>query len=171
MLALLGTCLILAGSIGIGLFLCDREEERINILEQWKISLTILYNEIKLKSQPLPFALQECSCHISGEVLTFYQKVAEKISKEERGVIQAWEEELESYVQRTILGKEGKKGIRKLNSLLGYEQEETQLKMISLVREALEKQQREMEEEKRTKQKMILLLSSCGGIVMVLLLI
>lgn len=169
MLALLGMTLILSGCFGVGLSLCEKEEQRIRVLEQWIISLGILCNEIKRKGQPLPFAVEECKFHTVGEVFEFYNEVIKK--REEKNLLEVWKEELELYLKKTILNKEGRKTIHSLEGILGYEEEKLQIKMLQMGIENIRNYKTDMEEGKREKQKMMMLLSFAGGIVMVLLLV
>lgn len=169
MLALLGMTLILSGCFGVGLSLCEKEEQRIRVLEQWIISLGILCNEIKRKGQPLPFAVEECKFHTVGEVFEFYNEVIKK--REEKNLLEVWKEELELYLKKTILNKEGRKRIHSLKGILGYEEEKLQIKMLQMGIENIHNYKTDMEEGKREKQKMMMLLSFAGGIVMVLLLV
>lgn len=169
MLALLGMTLVLSGCFGVGLSLCEKEEQRIRVLEQWIISLGILCNEIKRKGQPLPFAVEECKFHTVGEVFEFYNEVIKK--REEKNLLEVWKEELELYLKKTILNKEGRKRIHSLEGILGYEEEKLQIKMLQMGIENIHNYKTDMEEGKREKQKMMMLLSFAGGIVMVLLLV
>lgn len=168
---ILGAGMILTGFLGMGLYLCEREEIKLRILTEWKLSLQILCNEISSRHQPMIFALWECGKRIRGEVGEFYKNTSIR-AEENRGELpKIWREELRHYFKRTTLSGEEKRMMEPLEDMLGYEDEQVQLEMLKHQIDSIDNCRKEIAEKKREKKKIILLLSTCSGMVVILLLI
>lgn len=171
MLHLLGAGLILVGFIGGGIYFCEKEEKRLEILTSWKISLQILCNEIGVRRQPVFFAMEEIKKRIEGEVGIFYERVCKAIENNQEELLEIWKKELEQYLNNTLLPPEGKKIIEPLEEMLGYEDYGIQLGMLEMEIEMIDNFRKRIRDEKREKKKVILLLSTCSGAILILLLI
>ena len=171
MLHLLGVILVLVGFIGGGIYFCDKEENKIKILTEWKRSLQILCNEIIVRQQPLLFALEETEKRLQGEVAIFYKKVNNEMKERKEELLEVWKKELKIYLKKSLLSTEGKKIIETLEEVLGYEDQKIQLGMLQTEIEIIENYRKEIEKEKKEKKKIILLLSICSGASLILLLI
>ena len=158
MLHLLGIILVLIGFIGGGIYFCDKEENKIKILTEWKKSLQILCNEIIVRQQPLLFALEETEKRLQGEVAIFYKKVNNEMKERKGELLEVWKKELKIYLKKSLLSIEGKKIIETLEEVLGYEDQKIQLGMLQTEMEIIDNYRKEIEKEKKEKKKIILLL-------------
>lgn len=171
MLRILGFCLIVAGSLGIGFSICEKHEKRILNLKEWKYALEIIVNEIRYKRQPVLFVFKECGKLLKGETGEVLRMIPYIYEKGETDIRVVWESCIKSYVDKKITALEDKKLIKGLCSVVGFDEEEMQINMLNMKIEQFNKYISELEEEKRLKNKITILLSSCSGIVLALLLI
>lgn len=171
MLRILGILLVVTGFLGIGFLICESRENRISNLRDWRYALEIIVNEIRYKKQPVLFVIKECGKLLRGEVGEVFKQISGRYDNGEADIKEVWEMCIQDYLDRKITVIDDKKMIEGLYSVIGYDEEEMQLKMLKMRIEMFDKYISELEEEKKVKKKLTILLSSSSGIVLSLLLI
>ena len=90
MLRVLGFFLIVSGSLGIGFSICEKQENRIINLREWRYALEIIVNEIRYKRQPVLFVFKECGRLLKGEVGEVFKQIPMIYEKGEADIREVW---------------------------------------------------------------------------------
>ena len=171
MLQILGSFMIIIGSLGIGYCYIEKERKKINRIEKWESIMQMFVSEIMYKKQPLFLACYEIGEKIGeteGEVLKKISRNMQEIKRESFHSI--WKRECESYCLREKIDRETMAMINNFAVLTGFEDEIVQKKMIEEQKEKWKKLRVKLQDELQERKRIILLLSSCLGMVMVIIL-
>lgn len=171
MLQMLGSCMILLGTMGIGYDFIQKEYKIICVIETWEHIMQMFISEITYKKQPIAFACYEIGEKIGREEGKCLKTVAERMhSKKRESFWRIWEEECWKYGKKEKIPEEIKEMLKEFGVLTGFEDEEIQKRMIEKQGEKWRNLRLRKQKEHQERKKLIWILSSCMGIMLILIL-
>lgn len=171
MLQMLGSCMILLGTMGMGYKYIQKEQKIICVIETWEHIMQMFISEITYKKQPIAFACYEIGEKIGREEGKYLRTVAERMQNGNgESFWKIWEEEGMIYSKKERITAEMKENIKEFGILTGFEDEEIQKKMIELQGEKWKSLRVKKQKEHRERKRLIWILSSCMGIMLILVL-
>ncbi len=171
MLQMLGACLLILGSIGIGYLYIQEEIKIIHVIETWEHIMQMFISEITYKKQPLDLACYEIGEKIGNDEGECLNRISLLMQKNERLCFkEIWEQEWCGYCEKKKMKTDLKQLIKEFGVLTGFEDEMIQKRMIEEQKEKWKSKRVILLKEHRERKRIVLLLSSCLGIVMVLIL-
>lgn len=171
MLQLLGSVMIILGSLGIGYRYVEKNKKIICVIEKWESILQMFISEITYKKQPLSLACREIGEKIGGNEERCLIRISERMQENRRECFSSiWQEESLKYCSEEELPEEEKVLIKEFCRLTGFEDEDIQKKLIEGQREKWKCIRMQKQEEYQERKKLILTLSSCMGLMLVLIL-
>lgn len=171
MLQLLGACMILLGSMGLGYSYIERERKIICVIEKWEHIMQMFISEITYKKQPLSYACRVIGEKAGGEEGRCLKKVAERMQEKNRlrfGEI--WNEEFQKYGGKQKITEELQNALMEFGVLSGFEDEEIQIRMIEGQQEKWKTLRIKKQKEHQERKKLITTLSFSMGLMLVLIL-
>ena len=171
MLQLLGACMILLGTMGIGYSYIEEERKILCIIEKWEQIMQMFISEITYKKQPLSLACIEIGEKVGGKEGEVLIKVAERMQDKSReSFCIIWEEGCLNYCKEEKVTAEEQVILKEFGVLTGFEDEEVQKRMIEEQKEKWKNLRLRKQEEHQERKKLIGVLSSCVGLMTVLIL-
>lgn len=157
---------------GLGSAYLEKEKQRISTLEKWEYIMELYVNEIIYKKQPLALASMEIGRKVKGREGEVLHNIGEKLQNgQEDFFAEQWKKEWLKSLEAIVLAKEEKELIMQFQIFTGFENEETQKKMIILQQEKWKKIREKVQKEYQEKKKMVLLFSFSAGALIILFLI
>ncbi len=136
MLKILGICLVMAGSGGIGWYLSGKALRRIRLLEEWEGLLQLLYGEVDYAGYDLPDLIRRMIDQ-SHDTKQFWRRMDETLRQEDPGrICGIWQKEL-SHRDWTVLQEQERRILGELGEILGQTDRQTQLHAIQLYQQRL----------------------------------
>lgn len=171
MLQMLGACMILLGTMGIGYSYIKKERKIICVIEKWEHIMQMFISEITYKKQPLSLACLEIGEKIGGKEGECLTKVAERMQDKSReNFCIIWEEVCLTYCKEEKITMEVQFMLKEFGALTGFEDEEVQKRMIEEQKEKWKNLRLRKQEEHQERKRLIWVLSSCVGLMSVLIL-
>lgn len=171
MLQMLGSFMIILGSMGIGYSFVEKNRKIIYVIERWENILEMFVSEITYKKQPLSLACCEIGEKIGGKEGICLIKISNRMQEKQRGNFYSiWEEESLKYCKEEGIPEAEQMLIREFGIMTGFEDEEIQKKMIKEQKEKWKNIRLKKQEEYQERKKLIVTLSSCIGVMTVLIL-
>ena len=171
MLQLLGSCMIMLGTMGWGYRYIQKEEKNIDVIERWEQIMQMFISEITYKKQTLPFACIEIGKKIGREEGIYLKTVADRMLNSRReSFLIIWEEECMKYIKQEGLTEEIRENIKQFGVLTGFEDEEIQKRMMEEQKEKWKSLLIRKQKENGERKRLIGILSSCMGIMLILIL-
>ena len=171
MLQMLGSIMVILGTLGMGYGYIEKEKKRIQRIEVWERIMQMFISEITYKKQTLAWACYEIGNKAGGnegEVLKNISDRMQEITRESFPVI--WTDECEKYCKEEKIDGDTKELIKGFGSLTGFEDEIVQQKMIEEQQEKWKKRRVKLQDEHQERKRIVILLSLCLGVVTVLIL-
>lgn len=171
MLQVLGSIMIFAGTLGIGYELIDKKRKIIYVIEKWEWILQLFISEIIYKKQPLNFACMEIGEKVGGKERKLLLCVSKRMVETQRGQFQQiWIKECKKYCKEEDLESTQIELIMDLGLITGFEDEESQKRMMEAQKEKWKNVRIQKQEEFRERKRLILSLSPCIGLLIILVL-
>lgn len=171
MLQMLGSGMILLGTMGIGYRYIQRERKIISVIETWEHIMQMFISEITYKKQPIAFACYEIGEKIGREEGKCLNIIAERMQSKKRECFWViWEEECLKYSKKEKLTEEINEILKEFGMLSGFEDEEIQKRMIEGQGEKWKNLRMRKQKEHQERKRLIWMLSSCMGIMLILIL-
>lgn len=171
MLQLLGSCLILLGTMGMGYRYIQKEQKIICVIEKWEHIMQMFVSEITYKKQPLAFACHEIGERIGSEEGKCLKIVAERMQSKKRECFWViWKEECGKYCKKERITEDITELLNEFGVLTGFEDEEIQKRMIEGQGEKWKNLRLRKQKEHQERKRLIWILSSCVGIMLILVL-
>lgn len=171
MLQLLGACMILLGSMGIGYSYIEKERRIIGVMEIWEYIMQMFISEITYKKQPLSFACYVIGEKVGGEEGSYLKNVAERMKEKKKlGFGDIWEAEFQKYSEKKRITGELQIVLKEFGILSGFEDEEIQKRMIEGQKEKWKNLRERKQKEHQERKRLITTLSFSMGLMLVLIL-
>ncbi len=171
MLQLLGSCMILLGTIGIGVTYIERQQKIIGVIETWEHIMQMFLSEITYKKQPLSLACYEIGERIGGKEGKCLKRISERMQNKQREhFFMIWDEECLKYGKEDKFTEEVMLLLKEFGVMTGFEDEEIQKRMIEEQKEKWKNLRLRKQEEHRERKKLVGVLSTCLGLMIVLIL-
>lgn len=171
MLQVLGACMVLCGSLGVGYAIIRRNKEILFRMETWEYILQMFVSEIIYKKQTLDEACYEIGEKTGGTEGELLERICRRISeKKSKSFSEAWEEECRNYCKKIRMPAREVELIKEFGQMTGFEDEEVHKKMIEIQLEKWRNERIRKQEEFWERKKIILTLSSCIGMMIILIL-
>lgn len=136
MLKVLGICLVMAGSGGIGWYLSGKALRRIRLLEEWEGLLQLLYGEVDYAGYDLPDLIRRMIDQ-SHDTKHFWRRMDETLRQENPGrICRIWKKELH-HRDWMVLQEQERRILEELGEILGQTDRQTQLHAIQLYQQRL----------------------------------
>lgn len=170
MLKIVGGCLVLIGSAGVGWYMAGRSALRIRMLEELEGLLQQLYGEIEYAGCDMVELLRK----LTQEARYFrkmWQSVADQLESRSAGRFQKiWQQELQQR-ELLLLKQEEKILLAELGQTLGQVDRQTQLYTLELYQKRLAEILRHAREEYHGQAKVYRVVGITVGFFVVILLI
>ena len=172
MLKLAGAGFIMIGSLGLGNYLCKGIKKNYQELLDFRETLAMLGNEIRILKVPVSEALQKVADQIQTVYSPVLKGIAERLQEYcEPNPCSVWKQEFMEKKQMFHLTKEELKVVISAGELLLHDEYEMQGEKVRLIQERISTQIAMLEEDMKKKQKVYRYLSCAGGIYLILLMI
>lgn len=171
MLQLLGACMIVLGSCGLGYAYIEKERKIICVIEKWEQMMQMFISEITYKKQTLTLACFEIGEKVRGKEGTCLLRISRRMEERQgESFRNIWNEECVRYCKEERIPTEEQLLIREFGVLTGFEDEEVQKTMIAEQSQKWKNIRIRKEKEHLERKRLILILSSCMGLMLVLIL-
>lgn len=171
MLQILGACMILLGTIGLGYTLIEKEQKIICLMERWEHVMQMFSSEITYKKQPLNLACWEIGEKIGGKEGCYLKEIANRMQENQRSTFNIiWEEECRKYSKKEKITKESAKLLEEFGVLTGFDDENIQKYMIEEQKEKWKHLRLRRQEEYQERKRLIRILSTCMGLILIIIL-
>lgn len=171
-LKVLGSLLVITAGTCIGFRLAARYAERPRQIRQFISCLSALKSHINYAAVPLPEALSQCACGMSGPVADFFHTMS--LLLQENGWLTpqaAMTQALGKASNRLALCQAEREVLTIFSANLGSMDREEQHKSLDLVHEQLSRIQYEAEKLCEQNVKMYRYLGVCGSLAVVIILV
>lgn len=166
----LGMCMVLMGSLGLGLWYSTLYTKRWKNLLSCRKAMMIIRGEIAYGRTPLPQAFGQAAGRVQGVLKEFLEMVSERLAEGGGRMEQIWRKALEEVFRDREMRQEDLRELRELGDTLGYLDVEMQLQTIDLYIRRLEQSIREYEEEKKSRTRLYPALATmCGALICIIM--
>lgn len=139
MLKLIGACLVILSSTGIGLYFSNVTKGRLCDLKDLKKNMFILRGDIHYGNTPLPEAIEALAARNNDNFKQFFAGIAKELRKLDGLTFTAiWDKGIHKYLKESYLSPTDRSQLSKLGETLGYLDKEMQIRTIDLYIEQLE---------------------------------
>ncbi|MCL2225781.1 MAG: stage III sporulation protein AB [Defluviitaleaceae bacterium] len=116
-----GTLLVMAGSVGLGMYFSAKESFRVQDLLEFKKALLILSSEIEYMRSTLADACENIAKRTSHGVSQIFERFSQLLSEGEgETAYQLWLEAMETNQDTTNLAREDRTVLEDFGKTLGY---------------------------------------------------
>lgn len=166
----LGMCMVLLGSIGLGVWYSALYTRRWKNLIACRKAMMIIRGEIAYGKTPLPQAFGQAAVRTGGAVRAFFGLVADRLEEGGARMDEIWGQALAETVSDRELRREDIRELRELGDTLGYLDVEMQLQTLDLYLQRLEQSIQEYETEKKTRTRLYPVLGTmCGALICIIM--
>lgn len=167
----LGSCMILAGSLGLGFWYKNELTGRIKSLRLLRTILTLLESEVRYGRGTLPECCGHVAARIPGECGAALRQVAGRM-RENGGESfgQVFQECMEPSLRQMPLKPEDREDFFRFAGMCGIADGGLQLRLLEQSREQLEARAEGLAEKNAEKCRMALGLGAMGGLLILLVL-
>ena len=170
MMKWLGIGMVMAGSVGLGLWYSILYARRGKNLSACKRAMILLKGEIIYGRTPLPAALFQAAGRTKGAVSLFLREVSERLEKGGDRLDTIWNLAVDEVLNDREFGDQDRCELKMLGDTLGYLDVEMQIQTIDLYLQRLEQSLEEYEKEKRNRTKLYPLLGTmCGALICIIM--
>lgn len=171
MLKLLGSCMILTGSLGIGLWYRAQFTGRIRTLRILREILELLSGEVRYGRSALP----ECCSRVAKSFAPPFGSALERVGQsmcDNFGLSfgEVFQKEFEGALEEAQLKREDREAFLQFTRQACHADGQMQLRAMEQSAELLEKTQRALERENEGKCRMAVGLGAMSGILLILIL-
>lgn len=166
-----GSIMIVIACTGMGLSLAARYAERPRQIRQLISCLSALKSHINYVAIPLPAALSECTCGITGPVADFFHTMSLLLLHNGWLTPQAAMEQALKDSKHLVFNQPEREILAVFSANLGSMDREEQHKSLELVQEQLARIQQEAEKLSENNVKMYRYLGVCSGLAIVIILL
>lgn len=170
-LKLLGSIIILITSTYIGFGLASRYAERPRQIRQLISCLSALKSHINYAAVPLPEALSQCTCGLTGPVADFFHTTAILLSHSAWLTPQDAINQVLKNSSQLVFNQPEKELLASFSATLGSMDRNEQQKSFELIHEQLSRIQHEAETRCEQNVKMYRYLGVCSGLAIVIILV
>lgn len=171
MLKVAGSCMILAGCLGMGLWYKGQFTGRIKALRLLQTILELLCSEIRYGRGTLPECCGRVAARIAQPCGDAFRQIAERM-KENGG--ESFEEIFREYMKEPLrempLADEDREEFLRFVPGSGFMDGQMQIRMIEVSREQLEERAKKLERESAEKCRMAVGLGAMSGLMLILIL-
>ena len=169
---ILGAIFVITGSLGVGYFYIEKENQNINFIEMWDNILSMFINEISYKKQSLVFAVYEIGKKIGGKEGECFGKIYQRMMEYSReGFSSIWKDEWEKYFKNRKISQKERVLIEEFVNVTGYDDEEILVKIMEEQQKKWRNLRMEIVEGQQERKKIIWTLSMCLSLMLILILI
>ena len=169
---ILGAIFVITGSLGVGYFYIEKENQNINFIEMWDNVLSMFINEISYKKQSLVFAVYEIGKKIGGKEGEYFGKIYQRMMEHSReGFSSIWKDEWEKYFKNRKISQKERVLIEEFVNVTGYDDEEILVKIMEEQQKKWRNLRMEIVEGQQERKKIIWTLSMCLSLMLILILI
>lgn len=171
MLKVVGSCMILTGCLGLGLWYKGQFSGRIKALRLLQTILELLCSEIRYGRETLPECCVRVAVRIAQPCGDAFRQIAEKM-KENGG--ESFAEIFRGYMEKPLrempLTEEDREEFLRFVPENGFMDGQMQIRMIEASREQLEEKAKRLERENAEKCRMAVGLGAMSGLMLILIL-
>jgi len=159
--------LVMIGAQGFGLALCQDMKSMQYHLQQQRMLVRYMIEEIDYIQRPIWEILEEYYEKLGEPYRSFVREVAShKMQEEGRSLQQIWSQEIE---KNRCYPKVARENLEKIGESLGCQEERLQLAVMQMLEKELEEKLEQIKKEKAEKSKLIQTLSLLAGVLCVVI--
>lgn len=171
-LKLIGACLVILSSTGIGIYFSSITKGRLIDLKDLKKNMFMLRGDIRYGNTPLPEAIEALAIRNHDNFKPFYEGVVKELKKlDGLPFSEIWDKGVNEYMKDTYLTAADRSHFSKLGETLGYLDKEMQIRTIDLYIEQLENELQEAVSSVKEKTKLYNTLGVLFGIFITIVMI
>ena len=169
---ILGVIFVITGSLGMGYFYIEKEEQKIAFIEMWDNILSMFANEIAYKKQSLAFAAYEIGKKLGGKEGECFGQIYQRMVEHNReGFSFIWKDEWGKYFKCRKVSQKERGLIEEFVNVTGFDDEEILVGIIEEQQKKWRNLRIEIAEGQRERKKIIWTLSMCFSLMLILILI
>ena len=165
-----GMLLLISGSTGMGIWMCQCMRQRIRYLEQMVWLFHFMESEVDYKKSGFVITFEEAARRMDGPVKQMLYHAAKRLKEKDACFTEIWNEEVIWLWKHSELKQEDIDSIRELGTD-GYSDIRMQLMQIRMVREKLEETETKLKKEWAEKGKIYMCVGILSGMVVSIVLI
>lgn len=171
MLKLLGSCMILTGCFGIGLWYRAQFNGRIRAIRMLREILELLSGEVRYGRSTLP----ECCSNVAKNIAGPLGGALEKVGRDMRDNIglsfgETFQKEFDEVLEGMCLKEEDREAFLQFTRQAGHADGQMQLRVMEQSMELLHRTEEALERENAEKCRMAVGLGAMSGILLILIL-
>ena len=171
MLRLIGSLMVICGSVGFAGSLCGELNLRLKLLKQIRGIYENMKYHISYQKMTIPEALLRLSEKEQAPFGAAFEAVCKGIYEGEENLSTLWKVQMDKALAHTPLKKQEKKLLYDFPFCLGFMEENAQAKALEELLRETALQIEQLEQDKRNKNKMIMSLGVSVGILISILLL
>lgn len=169
MSAVLGSLLVMLGSLGFSVSICGEYRKRIRLLKKIRGIYEYIRFQIAYGKMPIPEMMKKLSCK---EELCFqkeFGRIAKRMEEGNRDFALIWKEELGEVLRESGLKPQEQEWLLQFPARQGFLKEEAQADAFLEVQKELEETIAELERVQKNRNKMIMSVGATGGVLLSIL--
>ncbi|NLW16116.1 MAG: stage III sporulation protein AB [Firmicutes bacterium] len=163
--------LIILTTTSFGFDMARRYRDRPRHLRQLQAALQGLATEITYGATPLPAAFANLAATHPSPTKDMLQVAAQQLAMPGNTATVAWEQGLETLLQRSALHPRDLAGVRQLGAVLGLSDRRDQERHLLLAIQHLEREEIAAEQERQQNERMWRYLGVLSGLLVVIVLV
>jgi stage III sporulation protein AB len=171
LIRIIGTLLVMAGSIGFGIYFSAKENFRVQDLLEFKKALLILSSEIEYMRSTLAEACANISKRTSHGVSEIFAAFSESLATSEgETAYQLWLAAMQSNAQKIFLAAEDRIVLEDFGKTLGYLDKQMQKNAIDFTVKYIDEKAAALQKQSDKNKKMYRSLGVIGGLLITVVL-
>lgn len=167
-----GCILILSGSTGLGVWIAQWYQRRLDNLEQLRQMVILLKGQILYANAPLEEAFETIGHRTEGFLADLFLRVSERIQVQEGESFQRlWQEEVGQVTAEEAFSKKDRQALSGMGEHLGFLDRDMQERNLLLYLEQLDLDIQALREQKQERSRLYISLGVMGGLFLSIILI
>ena len=169
---ILGVIFVIIGSLGVGYFYIEKENQKIVFIEMWDNILSMFTNEISYKKQSLAFAAYEIGKRLGGKEGECFGQIYQRMMEHNRERFSyIWKDEWGKYFKNRKTSPKERALIEEFVNVTEFDDEEILVRVIEEQQKKWRNLRIEIAEGQQERKKIIWTLSMCFSLMLILILI
>ena len=171
LIRIIGTLLVMAGSVGFGIYFSAKEKFRVQDLLEFKKALMILASEIEYMRATLAEACANISKRTSHGVREIFSDFSDSLAQNEgETAYQLWTAALQKNSQKIFLAQEDKIIFEDFGKTLGYLDKQMEKNAIDFAVKYIDEKAASLQKQSDKNKKMYRSLGVIGGLLIAVVL-
>lgn len=171
MIKLLGSCMILGGCFGVGVWYREQFIGRVKVLRELRSMLELLAGEVRYGRATLPECCRNAGRYLQKPFSDIFYRISDKMDRDEGATFcEVFREEMLPELKQQPLKEEDVEHFLRFTNQTGFADGQMQLRALEQSMELLRNTEEKLERENAEKCRMAVGLGAMSGLLLVLIL-